>query len=623
MKLDISCFCFLSKNEYRVLTAIEMGMRNHEYLPVSLIASIANLRKEGITSVLKKLLKNKLISHENKKYDGYKLTYLGYDFLALRAFINRGTLKSVGNQIGVGKESDIYICKDTSGNLLCLKIHRLGRISFRTIKNNRDYYGKKKFRNWLYLSKIAATKEYAYLKALHEHNFPVPKPYDLNRHMILMSYVNGYPLSHVKISNPFKIIDVLINTIIKFAKANIIHGDFNEFNILIDDDEKITVIDFPQIVSLQHANAKLYFDRDVRGVVNHFYKKYKIKIEDYPVYEDVILLSNDKIMVDDNLISSCDEHALMDVLQNDGSDSVCDCPEQFNGSDASGQSDQGDEMGEVAEMGQMDQMEDMDGSDKSDESHGSGERHPCEENRPSTVSESTQGETPRSMGTQGEQDPLSSEGKYKDAYESNAEREKSSDRLEKRLDAFDDNGMESAEGVVGHERENKTEEEETRSRGGSSPLKDEEAPTNGKCSLTEENTQDEGENCHDDPPVRCEKQTGGQIVSSEGNDQVDDDASEKSAEQVDRDNDINSEASSEEESELTTYSSCQSEGSMSANSTKKLSETWQPHIKKYTKEYAKSKLKYMYRKKKNKEKYKENLKTKNKKKLMEKIKNYV
>jgi RIO kinase 2 len=37
--------------------------------------------------------------------EGYKLTYGGYDYLALRTFCKRGTLKSVGNQVGVGKES--------------------------------------------------------------------------------------------------------------------------------------------------------------------------------------------------------------------------------------------------------------------------------------------------------------------------------------------------------------------------------------------------------------------------------------------------------------------------------------------------------------------------------------
>lgn len=43
--------------------------------------------------------------------DGYRLTYGGYDYLALKTFSKRGSVYSVGNQIGVGKESGkaIYI----------------------------------------------------------------------------------------------------------------------------------------------------------------------------------------------------------------------------------------------------------------------------------------------------------------------------------------------------------------------------------------------------------------------------------------------------------------------------------------------------------------------------------
>ncbi len=39
-----------------------------------------------------------------------------------------------------------------------------------------------------------------------------------------------------------------IDCIIKFAKYGLIHGDFNEFNIIVSEEEKITVIDFPQMV---------------------------------------------------------------------------------------------------------------------------------------------------------------------------------------------------------------------------------------------------------------------------------------------------------------------------------------------------------------------------------------
>jgi hypothetical protein len=40
MRLDANHLRFMSKDEFRVLTAIEMGMKNHELVPVPLIESI-------------------------------------------------------------------------------------------------------------------------------------------------------------------------------------------------------------------------------------------------------------------------------------------------------------------------------------------------------------------------------------------------------------------------------------------------------------------------------------------------------------------------------------------------------------------------------------------------------
>lgn len=46
----------------------------------------------------------------------------------------RGNISAVGQKLGVGKESDIYIVSNDKGELLTLKLHRLGRVSFKTIK---------------------------------------------------------------------------------------------------------------------------------------------------------------------------------------------------------------------------------------------------------------------------------------------------------------------------------------------------------------------------------------------------------------------------------------------------------------------------------------------------------
>ena len=40
--------------------------------------------------------------------EGYRLTFTGYDYLALKYFADRDVVCSVGNQIGVGKESGLF-----------------------------------------------------------------------------------------------------------------------------------------------------------------------------------------------------------------------------------------------------------------------------------------------------------------------------------------------------------------------------------------------------------------------------------------------------------------------------------------------------------------------------------
>ena len=72
------------------------------------LAPLLQCRRGGIADCLKGVLRQKLVHHDNCKYEGYRLTTLGYDFLALKALLNRGAVSAVGQQIGVGKESDVF-----------------------------------------------------------------------------------------------------------------------------------------------------------------------------------------------------------------------------------------------------------------------------------------------------------------------------------------------------------------------------------------------------------------------------------------------------------------------------------------------------------------------------------
>lgn len=101
-------------------------MKNHELVPTPLICTIASLSQGpgAAFKIIATLHRNKLIYHERKTYDGYRLTYLGYDYLALRTYVARGLITGLGRRIGVGKEADIYECCNEAGEAMVLKIHR-------------------------------------------------------------------------------------------------------------------------------------------------------------------------------------------------------------------------------------------------------------------------------------------------------------------------------------------------------------------------------------------------------------------------------------------------------------------------------------------------------------------
>ncbi len=362
MKFDLSAFRYLTTEDFRVLTSIEMGMRNHEIVPVELIDSIAKLKRTSVSRVIANLLKHKLIEHSNIKYDGYSLNFLGYDFLAIHTLMKRGVLVKIGPKLGVGKESDVYICyvnaknvqtpvqeiseeefnklrkevieedqemkekrkgednsqdeeddnkKETIENdnvqndmdtmmnkfedelnildiqchIAIIKIARLGRTSFRAVKNKRDYVKYKSHYNWLYLSRLSAMNEFKFLSGLYEANFSVPRPYGQNRHVILMQYIPSYPLCRIDdLGNKEKAYNDLIYIITSLASKGLIHGDFNEFNILVRvQDQKIFFIDFPQMISIAHEDAEKYFLRDVMCINKFFKKKFGITFENNQV----------------------------------------------------------------------------------------------------------------------------------------------------------------------------------------------------------------------------------------------------------------------------------------------------------------------------------------------------
>jgi RIO kinase 2 len=140
------------------------------------------------------------------------------------------------------------------------------------------------------------------MTALRENGFPVPEPLAQSRHTIVMSLIDAFPLRQISsVPNPASLYAELISMILRLAQYGLIHGDFNEFNILIkeettpktseDQPEFVTLtpilIDFPQMVSVDHANAEYYFDRDVSCIKRFFERRFHFTSdEDGPYFKD-------------------------------------------------------------------------------------------------------------------------------------------------------------------------------------------------------------------------------------------------------------------------------------------------------------------------------------------------
>ena len=89
------------------------------------------------------------------------------------------------------------------------------------------------------------------------------------------------------VDRPEKIYDELMSLIIRLASYGLIHSDFNEFNLMISDDGKITMIDFPQMVSISHLNAQEYFDRDVQCIRDFFRRRFNFETDIYPTFQEI------------------------------------------------------------------------------------------------------------------------------------------------------------------------------------------------------------------------------------------------------------------------------------------------------------------------------------------------
>lgn len=261
MKLIADGVWSISKNHLKILEAAERLSNSHDYIPPSILKNKSNI-KANFHEHMIDLVKLKFITFKDTLY---KLSISGLDCLAINALRKRG-LGAMGSNIGIGKESDIYF-GEYKDKKVAIKIHRLGRSCFQKI-GEREL---KNDSNWFSLNKESCRNEVKFMEKFQE--LDIPKLIDHDRHAIVMDLMDYDTLYRVKVDNPDVISAKMLSFIRKMWDLGYVHGDFNEFNVMVKGDD-IKVIDFPQCIPINDPKAAFYLKRDIECVHKFFWKKH-------------------------------------------------------------------------------------------------------------------------------------------------------------------------------------------------------------------------------------------------------------------------------------------------------------------------------------------------------------
>ncbi|WP_255198051.1 serine/threonine-protein kinase RIO2 [Halorarius litoreus] len=268
----------LEPEDFYLLSGLEQGMRFSRWVAKGKLPEFSRLDGDEVDYRLDRCERRGLVERKTIQYTGFRLTFEGYDALALRTFAERDTIEGVGAPLGVGKESDVYEAR--SYKPLALKFHREGYTNFREVKREREYTADKNHISWFYTARKAAEREHEALRTVYPQ-VSVPRPIDHNRHAVVMEKLEGVELSKAKLdpAQAVGVLDLVLDEVQTAYEQGYVHADMSEYNVFVSS-EGVTVFDWPQAVPTDHENADEFLERDCRNVVSYFTRKYPAELPD-------------------------------------------------------------------------------------------------------------------------------------------------------------------------------------------------------------------------------------------------------------------------------------------------------------------------------------------------------
>jgi RIO kinase 1 len=211
--------------------------------------------------------------------------------LALYKLVHKKWISVIGGSISTGKEANVFY-GERDGAGIAVKIYRIRTANFTTMSSyvtgDRRFSHVKKAKKELIFA--WTRKEFSNLVRARDAGIAVPEPLVWDRNILIMTFIGegeiAYPqLRNVIMDNPADIYDQILKVInVLYNKAELVHADLSEFNILYGDQPYI--IDMGQSVTRDHPRALPFLMRDIRNI-NRFFKNRCDVRDDIDIFHEV------------------------------------------------------------------------------------------------------------------------------------------------------------------------------------------------------------------------------------------------------------------------------------------------------------------------------------------------
>lgn len=192
-------------------------------------------------------------------------------------------IENILGSVSAGKEAKVYPAVTSDGVWYALKIYYVSTASSKRALEKYTFgdprFENIKVSNTKQLISVWARKEFKNLSRLYENDVRVPKPIYVLDNVLVMEFIgeNGIrapllkELSDNEITKElyYDVINQLENMV---NKAELVHGDLSEYNVMVWED-RCYIIDVSQAIDINHPNALELLKRDLNNINDFFSSK--------------------------------------------------------------------------------------------------------------------------------------------------------------------------------------------------------------------------------------------------------------------------------------------------------------------------------------------------------------